>query len=163
MVELRTTNDVGNRTLFGAQVTLSTNICAVRPSSTSKPFPQRALPVTDRCSVGATICHAVSGFRRMGTRRLGGVIEKADCLAGFGIPGPQRALTRGDQSTPSTASQTLISPPAAAGSGRRDNSASGRAVHRPGRAPRRRGGWPLCYRVCPPVPDLPARRVRHEH
>ena len=65
MVELRTTNGVGNRTFFGAPGTLSTNIrAAVRPSSTSKPFPQRALPVTDRCSVGATICHVVSGFRR---------------------------------------------------------------------------------------------------
>ena len=65
MVELRTTNDVGNRTLRGAPGTLSTNICAaVRLSLTNKPFPQRALPVTDRWSVGAPINHAVSGFRR---------------------------------------------------------------------------------------------------
>ena len=65
MVELRTTNDVGSRTLRGAPGTLSTNICAaVRLSLTNKPFPQRALPVTDRWSVGAPINHAVSGFRR---------------------------------------------------------------------------------------------------
>ena len=77
MVELRTTNDVGNRTLRGAPGTLSTNICAaVRLSLTNKPFPQRALPVTDRWSVGAPINHAVSGFRRGWGHGDSGVIEK---------------------------------------------------------------------------------------
>jgi hypothetical protein len=99
VVELRTTNDVGNRTLRGAPGTLSTNICAaVRLSLTNKPFPQRALPVTDRCSVGAPNNHAVSGFDGNGHTATRGVIEKADYLAGFGIPGPQHVLTRGDQS-----------------------------------------------------------------
>jgi hypothetical protein len=75
------------------------HICAaVRLSLTNKPFPQRALPVTDRWSVGAPINRAVSGFRRGRVRGDSGVIEKADRLADFGIPGPQHVLTRGDQS-----------------------------------------------------------------
>ena len=73
MVELRTTNDVGNRTLRGAPGTLSTNICAaVRLSLTNKPFPQRALRVTDRWSVGADQSRRFGISTGMGTRRLGG-------------------------------------------------------------------------------------------
>ena len=50
----------------------------------------------------------------------------------------------------STGSQTFISLPGAAGSGRRENSGSGRAVHRPDTAPMRRGAeCTLCYRVAP--------------
>ena len=53
----------------------------------------------------------------------------------------------------------MSSPPTAAGAGPRDSSGSGRAVHHPDRG----GEWPVCYRVCPHVPDLPARRARLLH
>ena len=63
----------------------------------NKPLPGRALPVTDRWSVGAPINHAVSDFEGDGHTATRGDEIGADRPADFGSPGPRRVSTRGDQ------------------------------------------------------------------